>query len=82
MDLPDFEERVLILQIQAKRMPFEDEKICTELADATDGYSAAELVALCQRAGIVGLESDIFCKKVQFLVFICSDNPRAFCLCA
>lgn len=46
-------------------MPFEDEIICDEVALKTDGYSAAELVAICQRAGMLELEKSIHSKQVK-----------------
>ena len=80
VDLPDLGERIQILQIQARRMPFEAEEICSEIAELTSGYSAAELVAICQRAGIFGLEENINCQMVSFLCpFIFPDNSETFC---
>ncbi|MCJ1254566.1 AAA+-type ATPase [Lignoscripta atroalba] len=54
---PDHEARYEILQIRIRRMDVCDEEVdLSWLADMTDGYSGAELVSVCQRAGYAALE--------------------------
>jgi SpoVK/Ycf46/Vps4 family AAA+-type ATPase len=56
--LPTLEERVSILRVHVKRMKLVSaergylEKICKTLAEACDGFSGADLAALCRAAGV------------------------------
>lgn len=56
---PNFESRQEILQIKLRSMDVEDDVDITDLANWTDGYSGAELVSVCQRAGYAALEEQV-----------------------
>jgi len=47
--LPDLADRQEILEIQKRKMDFADDVDISALAALTEGYSGAELVAICQR---------------------------------
>lgn len=57
--LPDFETRADILSIQLQRTPIANDVDIDELATCTEGYSGAELVALCHEAALAALEQDL-----------------------
>ena len=54
--LPDLEARQEILQIRISHMDVCDDIAIPALAQITDGYSGAELVSICQKAGYAALE--------------------------
>ena len=53
---PDYEARLEILAIRIKKMDIGDDVPLEWLAEKTDGYSGAELVSVCQKAGYAALE--------------------------
>lgn len=57
--LPNFESRQEILQIKLRLMDVEKDVNVAELAKRGDGYSGAELVSLCQKAGYAALNEQI-----------------------
>lgn len=54
--LPDEEARQEILLIQKSRMPWDSDIDVSSLVTATEGYSAASIVALCRRAAIKAMQ--------------------------
>jgi transitional endoplasmic reticulum ATPase len=56
--LPTAEERCEMLKQFTKHMPLAQDVACDRLASATDGYSGADLQALCQDAGVQALLRD------------------------
>lgn len=56
---PDLEARRQILLIQFSKMSIDDSVDLDELAAATEGCSGAEVVSLCQEAGLVALNEDV-----------------------
>jgi transitional endoplasmic reticulum ATPase len=52
LDAPDYESRLAILRVHAARLPLGQNVDLGELAARTEGFTGAELTAVCQRAGI------------------------------
>ncbi len=55
---PNREERLEILKIITKRMPIADDVNLSAIADSTDGYTGADLNALCREAAINAMRED------------------------
>jgi transitional endoplasmic reticulum ATPase len=60
---PDKDSRLQILKIHTKDMPLKD-VVLEELAEKTNGYSGADLEALCREAAMVALRKSIDANKV------------------
>ena len=63
--LPELEDRREILRMQ--RMAFSDEIDLNRLAEQTVGYTGAEIVGICQRAGYAALEEQQKLGKEQVI---------------
>ena len=61
--MPDTATRTAILDIQFARMPFVVRS--ADLAAQTEGYSGAELVQLCQQAGLYALEASVHATRIE-----------------
>lgn len=48
--LPDFESRISIFKANLRKSPIGDDISIEQLADATDGFSGADITEICQRA--------------------------------
>ena len=46
------------------------EQTLLSLAQKTDGYTGAEITAICQEAGLLALEHDINCTEVDLTHFL------------
>ena len=57
--LPDFEARAEILQLNLRPLKSDPSIDINELAEATEGYSGAEIVQICQRAGYTNMKKKI-----------------------
>lgn len=57
--LPDVDTRREILRINLKKRPVDEDVDVEDLAQRTEGYSGAEVVAVCQEAAMKALEEDI-----------------------
>lgn len=72
--LPDLETRKEILRISFKKIALklenDLEQTLTYIAEKTNGYSGAEITAVCQEAGLIALENDINCDGVKTEHFI------------
>lgn len=62
--LPDFETRLQILELKLDRMSTSDDINSHHLACRTEGFSGAELQALCHEAALQALEKDLDCPAV------------------
>lgn len=62
--LPDFETRLQILELKLEKMSTSDDINPHSLAVRTDGFSGAELEALCHEAALRALEKDLECPAV------------------
>lgn len=56
---PDLEARRSILLIQLANMAVDDDVDLDTLAELTDGFSGAEIVSVCQEAGLLAMNEDI-----------------------
>lgn len=69
--MPRKEERFEVLKIQSKKMPFHEDVDLELLSSSlTSNYSSAEIVALCQQAGILALETDISATHVYTCIYV------------
>ncbi|KAJ6646893.1 ATPase family protein 2 like [Pseudolycoriella hygida] len=59
VQLPDVPTRTEIFKIKFKNMPIAEDVNLDELVNATDGYSGAEVQAVCQEAAMKALEENI-----------------------
>lgn len=75
--LPDFEARREILRIRLRLMDVDDEVDDTTLAHSTAGYSGAEIVSICQKAGYAALEEQVRSKQQQRIGTIHFDSALA-----
>ena len=57
--LPDSPTRLKILCVHTKRKPIDEEVSLKGIADRTEGYSGAELAAVCNEAALKALEEAI-----------------------
>lgn len=62
---PDRDARLEILKIHTRDMPLTKNVDLEELADTTDGYSGADIEALCREAAMLALREDMEAKKVH-----------------
>ncbi|MEM0344496.1 MAG: AAA family ATPase, partial [Thermofilaceae archaeon] len=52
---PDRAARLEILKVHTRRMPLAEDVDLEKIADATEGYTGADLAALCKEAAIIAL---------------------------
>ncbi|KAG8239859.1 hypothetical protein J437_LFUL019273 [Ladona fulva] len=57
--LPDADTRREILALQFKKSKFSEDVSLEEIVFRTDGYSGAEVLAVCHEAGLIALEEDL-----------------------
>ncbi|MFP4005657.1 MAG: CDC48 family AAA ATPase [Candidatus Hadarchaeia archaeon] len=62
---PDRDAREEIFRIHTKEMPIADDVNLSELADRSEGYSGADIAAVCKEAGILALREDIKSNEVK-----------------
>ncbi|XP_033228007.1 ATPase family protein 2 homolog isoform X2 [Belonocnema kinseyi] len=62
--LPDAETRREIFAIKLKKMPIADDIIIQDLVDITEGYSGAEIQAVCHEAAMNALELDLTATQI------------------
>ncbi|XP_026732894.1 ATPase family protein 2 homolog [Trichoplusia ni] len=62
--LPDFETRLKIIELKLGKMSTSDDVDHYSLATRTEGFSGAELQALCHEAALSALEKDLDCPEV------------------
>lgn len=62
---PDEKTRQEILKVHTKNMPIEKGLNITDLAKKTDGYSGADIEAVCREAAMLSLREDIKAKIVK-----------------
>ncbi|KAM3963745.1 LOW QUALITY PROTEIN: ATPase family gene 2 protein homolog A [Aphomia sociella] len=69
--LPDFETRLQILELKLEKMSTSEDVNPHNLATVTEGFSGAELQALCHEAALQALERDLDCPAVTMEHFLC-----------
>ncbi|MCD6575947.1 MAG: CDC48 family AAA ATPase [Nanoarchaeota archaeon] len=62
---PDREARLRILKVHTKSMPLAKDVDLEKIADETEGYSGADLQAICREAGMQALREDMNAKEVK-----------------
>ncbi|MDI9643974.1 MAG: CDC48 family AAA ATPase [Candidatus Verstraetearchaeota archaeon] len=67
--LPDRAAREAILKVHTRKMPLDGGVDLKALADKTEGYSGADLAALCREAALSALREDMKPKKIQMRHF-------------
>ena len=67
--LPDKQGRLEILQIHTRNMPLAEDVDLSLLAAKTEGYSGADLEAVCREAGLCALREDLNASKVYMRHF-------------
>jgi len=66
---PDKEARIQILKIHTKDMPLDKNVDLEEIAERSEGYSGADLEALCREAAMIALRKNEKAKKVTLSNF-------------
>ncbi|MCD6414884.1 MAG: CDC48 family AAA ATPase [Candidatus Diapherotrites archaeon] len=61
---PDEKSREDILKIHTKKMPLKGVSL-KELAKSTEGFTGADLAALCREAGLLAIREDVHAKEVK-----------------
>ncbi len=67
---PDEEARHSILKIHTKNMPLAKDVDLKELAKETEGYSGADIAALCREAAMLVMRENINAKEVKAQYFL------------
>jgi len=62
---PTKDERLEILKIHSKNMPLSKDVNLAKIAEKTEGYTGADLEAVCREAGLLALRKDIKAKEVN-----------------
>ncbi|XP_059055453.1 ATPase family gene 2 protein homolog A-like [Achroia grisella] len=68
--LPDLQTRLEILELKLSKMSVSKDVSARKLAKMTEGFSGAELNAVCHEAALQALERDIECPAVSMDYFI------------
>jgi transitional endoplasmic reticulum ATPase len=66
---PNKEGRLQILKVHTRNMPLAKDVDLEEIARRTEGYSGADLEALCREAALFALREDINAKEVKMKHF-------------
>lgn len=77
--LPDFETREEIFDIKLKNMPIAEDIKIRDLVHLTEGYSGAEIQAICHEAAMEALEEDLnatIITKEHFKAALSIITPR------
>ncbi|MEN4007487.1 MAG: CDC48 family AAA ATPase [Methanobacteriaceae archaeon] len=62
---PDEKSRLDILMVHTKNMALDDDVNLEALAKMTEGYSGADIQALCRKAGVIALHENIKIDKIS-----------------
>ncbi|XP_050478080.1 ribosome biogenesis protein SPATA5 isoform X2 [Bombus huntii] len=77
--LPDYEARQEIFDIKLRNMPIAEDVHIQDLVDLTEGYSGAEIQAICHEAAMKALEEDLnatIITKEHFKAALAIITPR------
>ncbi|KAM3582280.1 AAA+-type ATPase [Umbelopsis sp. WA50703] len=66
---PDLASRHEIFRLQLAKIQCSPDVSADELAEKTNGYSGAEIVAICQEAALQAMEADIHAQFIQAIHF-------------
>jgi len=67
---PDVDGRYQIFQIHTREMPLSDDVDLSKLAAMTEGYTGADIEAVCREAAIIAMRENINIEKVSMRHFI------------
>jgi len=67
---PDFKARVEIFKVHTRKMPLADDVNLEELAKMTEGYTGADIAAVCREAAIFALREEFKVRPVQMKHFL------------
>ena len=67
---PDVEGRYQIFQIHTREMPLDDDVDLRKLAEMTEGYTGADIEAVCREAALIAVREDLNIKKVSMRHFV------------
>ncbi len=62
---PDVKARLDILKVHVKNMALDDDVDLEKLAKKTEGYSGADIEALCRKSGVIALQENIKIEKIS-----------------
>jgi transitional endoplasmic reticulum ATPase len=62
---PGKEERLAIFKVHTRNMPLSKEISLATLAEKTEGFTGADIEAICREAGMLALRDDIEAKEVK-----------------
>jgi len=77
--LPDLETRRQVISVHTRKIPLEQGIDLEEVAQATEGYSGAEVAAVCNEAALAALEESVEAQVVgerHFKLALGSVTPR------
>lgn len=77
--LPDAQTRRDIFRIKLSKMPVDDDVNIDSLVERTEGYSGAEIHAICQEAAMYALEDNLNIESIAWKYFdkaIANMKPR------
>ena len=67
---PDFKARIEIFKVHTKRMPLAPDVDLEELARKTEGYTGADIAAVCREAAILALREEFKVRPVEMRHFL------------
>jgi transitional endoplasmic reticulum ATPase len=67
---PDVDGRYQIFQIHTREMPLSDDVDLSKLAAMTEGYTGADIEAVCREAAIIAMRENINIEKVSMRHFV------------
>jgi len=77
--LPDLETRRQVLKVHTRKIPLATDVNLEEVAQSTEGYSGAEVAAVCNEAALAALEESVDTQVVEgmhFKLSLQSIKPR------
>merc|ERR1719320_2058298 len=77
--LPDLETRRQVLKVHTRKIPLATDVNLEQIAERTDGYSGAEVAAVCNEAALAALEESVDTQVVEgrhFKLSLQSVKPR------
>ncbi len=67
---PDFKARLEIFKVHTRKMPLAEDVNLEELAKMTEGYTGADIAAVCREAAIIALREEFKVRPVQMKHFL------------
>ena len=77
--LPDLDTRRRVLEVHTRKIPLGDCVNLETVAERTEGYSGAEIAAVCNEAALAALEDDVNTERVtdkHFQTALANFKPR------